>query len=265
MHVKIRKLDMAQLKPHRIFLLVGRRGSGKTVLLRHLLHHMRERFDFCLGISPTEESASMLRQHLPESCVYTKYCQSKVDALVHCAAELVAQGRERRFLLVLDDCLYDRAITRTESFRYLFYNGRHSKITCILLSQYVLDLSPPLRAQVDYVAVQRENSLANQMKLYKAFFGIFPSFEDFAAVLDRCTQDYETLVLDNTVPSSITNCVFWAKASLDNGPFRLGKPLFYELEQAHRRASPQCEEPEPAARGKQRLVVSKEDNDDSVR
>ncbi len=64
------------------------------------------------------------------------------------------------------------------------------------------------------------------------FFGCFATFDDFNAVFDRCTQNYEALVLDNTVQtSSITDCIFWYKASTDLPPFRIGRPVYYALEQ----------------------------------
>jgi AAA+ ATPase superfamily predicted ATPase len=126
MQVKIKKLEVATIKPHRLILLIGRRSSGKSTLLRDLLANFKERFDYVVAMCPTMESSTMLRQCLPESCVYDRFLQSKVDALVKLASELAAAGKERRFALILDDVMYDKAICRTPAFRFLFYNGRHA-------------------------------------------------------------------------------------------------------------------------------------------
>ena len=46
----------------------------------------------------------------------------------------------------------------------------------------------------------------------------------FCKVMDACTENYECLVLDNTVKSNkIQDCVFWYKASLRKN-FRVGDP-----------------------------------------
>jgi len=98
--------------------------------------------------------------------------------------------------------------------------------------QYLMDLGPALRTQVDYCFALRENVISNRERLHKYFFGVFPRFEEFSRVLDACTANYECLVIDNTVQSNnITDCVFWYKASPDLPPFRLCAPVFWELEQ----------------------------------
>ena len=51
----------------------------------------------------------------------------------------------------------------------------------------------------------------------------------FCKVMDACTENYECLVLDNTVKSNkITDCVFWYKATVRKG-FRVGSPDLWRL------------------------------------
>ena len=51
----------------------------------------------------------------------------------------------------------------------------------------------------------------------------------FSKVMDACTENYECLVLDNTVKSNkITDCVFWYKATVRKG-FRVGSPNLWKL------------------------------------
>ena len=91
-----------------------------------------------------------------------------------------------------------------------------------------MDLSPDLRANVDYVFVLRENVIQNRERLYKAFFGVFPTFDMFCQVMNACTENYECLVLNNSVRSNkLEDCVFWYKAT-DHPPFKLGAPEFWQ-------------------------------------
>tara|TARA_B100000131_G_scaffold235577_1_gene227564 strand:- start:392 stop:784 length:393 start_codon:yes stop_codon:yes gene_type:complete len=95
--------------------------------------------------------------------------------------------------------------------------------------QYAIDLPPALRANCDFVFVFKEPVLSNREKLYKNFFGIFPTFEMFNKVLEACTEDYGCLVLDNTVRSNkISDCVFWWKATLRKN-FRVGSPQLWNM------------------------------------
>ena len=94
-----------------------------------------------------------------------------------------------------------------------------------------MDLTPDLRANVDYVFILRENVIQNREKLYKAFFGIFPTFDMFNQVMTACTENYECLVLDNTSKSNkIEDCVFWYKAKCHSN-FRIGSPSMWRFHQ----------------------------------
>ena len=125
--------------------------------------------------------------------------------------------------------MYDSKFLKDTCIRQCFMNGRHWKIFFMLTMQYVMDLPPALRANVDYVFILRENIIQNREKLYKSFFGIFPSFDMFCKVMDACTENYECLVLDNTVKSNkIQDCVFWYKATVRKN-FKVGSPQLWGM------------------------------------
>jgi hypothetical protein len=173
---------------------------------------------------------------MPSACVYDRFVPSKVDTLVTLAKENADKGKTRSVGLILDDCMYDKQAFKSIAMRSLFYNGRHSKIFCAIACQYAVDMAPDLRSQVDYVFVLKEGNISNRIKLWKMFFGAFSTYEDFAAVLDKCTQNYECLVLDNTGTSTaVTDCIYWYRATTDLPEFKIGSQVYYDLEDKMRR------------------------------
>ena len=122
-----------------------------------------------------------------------------------------------------------------------------------------------MRTQIDYVFTMKENTIQNRIKLYKMFFGVFGTFDDFTAVLERCTQNYECLCLDNTLQSnSPQDCVFWYKARVDHPPFRLCSRAFYRLDDQRRRPDGEAEAAAEAVEGrpgKTKLQVTKEETE----
>ena len=193
--------------------------------MRDLLFQIRDRFDYALCMCPTMESATMLKTFIPPAFVYEAFMLSKVEEFIRIAQNTARAGRTKHFLLVLDDCMYDKSICRSQAFRFLFYNGRHVRITALILVQYLVDLPPDMRANVDYVFTCREPVLANRIKLYKLFFGIFATFDDFCQALDRCTQNFEILVMDNTATNNnLTECIFWYKADATVPEFAICSP-----------------------------------------
>ena len=259
--LRIRKFDPSTIKPFRIILIVGKRGCGKTTLLRDLMYRLRNDIDFAMAMCPTLESATMLKASIPESCVFDRFLPSKVEQLLALAQQLATAHKERHFLFVADDVLYDKAVLKQAAMRHLFFNGRHMRVTFIVLAQYMMDLPADLRAQIDYLFVMRENIVSNRLRLYKYLFGCVPTFDEFCALMDRCTQNYECLCLDNTChDSQVHNCVFWYKAAADLPTFTLGRESFHKLDTKYKRAE-RLEHVEECGRARRLVVVKEEDEE----
>jgi len=230
----IARFDPSTMKPHRIAICIGKRGTGKSVLIRDLLYHMRGKLDYGVAMSPTQDSADTFASFMPPSSVYREYREPVVDRMIKSQRErshTMGMDALRSLYLVLDDCMYDKAVLKGKTIRDLFMNGRHSKVFFMCAVQWCMDLSPDLRTQVDYCFCLRENLISNRERLWKYFFGIFPRYDDFARVFDACSTNYECLVIDNTVQSnSIEDCIFWYKADPHLPPFRLCKDVYWDLD-----------------------------------
>jgi hypothetical protein len=82
----------------------------------------------------------------------------------------------------------------------------------------------------------KDNILSNKMRLWKYMFGLLSTMDDFVSVHDRCTQNYECLVLDNTGASSaVSDSLFWYKANTTLPKFRVGSGVFFKLTEQMRR------------------------------
>lgn len=242
MRLKIRRFDPArQMRDGRISLFIGRRGTGKTVLLEDIMYHMRSRWDFGLLFTPTEDTAGMFRKHVPTAWIYSNYSETRLEQMIASQRAISASGKAQRSLFfVTDDCGFDKSSFKSKTTRDIYYNGRHVKISLLSCMQYCLDLPPELRTQVDYVFCLKENIAANKMRLWRSFFGMFEKYEDFSRTLDSLTQSYGCIVLDQTVPTnSIEDCVFWYKANIDLPPFKVGKPVFHQLSDKHGKSESQ--------------------------
>ncbi len=226
----VRKFDPKTLKPHRIIIVVGKRGTGKSVLQRDLLYHLADKLDFGLAMTPTEESAETFREHMPDSWIYNGFSTHKLDTMLNLQRENVKKKKARSLFIVLDDCMYDKKILKGLGIRDLFMNGRHLNITMCNAVQYVMDMGPDLRTQVDYVFALRENIISNKNKLWKYFFGMFEKYDDFAKVMDKCTENHSCIVMDNTTGScNVNECIFWYKAQINLPEFKIGKPIYWKL------------------------------------
>jgi hypothetical protein len=185
-------------------------------------------------MSGTEEGNSYYKNYVPDLFVYSEFKQEVVEKLIARQKKVIKNNEKNKSaFLLLDDCMYDKKSLRDKTMRMIFYNGRHWGLCLMLAMQYCMDLTPDLRCNIDYVFILRENIVQNREKLWKNFFGIFPTFDMFNQVMTACTENYECLVLDNTSKSNkIEDVVYWYKAAL-RPPFRAGHPKFWNVHNRH--------------------------------
>ncbi|AJF98192.1 VV A32-like virion packaging ATPase [Pandoravirus inopinatum] len=106
----------------------------------------------------------------------------------------------------------------------------HLKILFLNIVQYVMDVPKAIRSQIDYVFALREPQRAYRENLYKNFFGIFPTYEEFSAAFDACTENFGCIVVDSTArTNAIEDSVFWYRGSPNPPKFILGNRNFWKL------------------------------------
>jgi hypothetical protein len=232
MNLQLKRFDPTKIASDKVCVVIGKRGTGKSTLVTDLLYHKR---DIPVGVvmSATEEGNHYYKQFIPDLFIYGDYSKDTIEKVIARQKKLVSLNKTQPAFILLDDCMYNKTFMKDTCIRQCFMNGRHWKIFFLLTMQYCMDLSPDLRANVDYVFVLRENVIQNRERLYKAFFGVFPSFDLFNKVMSACTENYECLVLDNTSKSNkLEDCVFYYKAPIRKG-FRIGSEAMWRYHQTH--------------------------------
>ena len=233
MKLKIKKWDPRTLSPTSTILLVGKRGTGKSTLLKEICYWFAQtgKINLAIGMSPTEESSENLGSFLPPCMIHTEYNETAVKELLETQKRQWKRGHGSNVLLLLDDVCYDKSVLRSKTIRQLFMNGRHRRCGLILCMQYVLDMPPDLRSNIDVCLALRDNIHSSREKLWKNFFGFFATYGEFSKVMDACTENFEALTYANNVSptNNIEDSVFWYKANPTTPAFRLGDPVYWKL------------------------------------
>lgn len=229
MNVQLKKFDPTGMADDKVCVFIGKRGTGKSTLVADILFH-KKHLPIGVCMSATEEGNHFYQQFIPDLFIYSDYSRETIEKVLERQKMVISSGKKNSgAFLLLDDCMYDRKFMKDVCIRQCFMNGRHWKIFFMLTMQYCMDLTPDLRANIDYIFILRENVIQNREKLWKNFFGIFPTFDMFSQVMSQCTENYECLVLDNTSKSNkIEDCVFWYKAKMRKN-FRVGSPAMWNV------------------------------------
>lgn len=230
MKLRVKRFQPESFKENRVIFIIGKRGTGKTVLLKDLMSHYPP-VDFVVGMTPTEETAEVFRDFMPESCIFHEFNQHKLEQMLSVQRELIRKKINRKFLLVLDDCLYQKGVLKSLAMRDLVMNGRHLHITLVVCVQYLMDINPDIRANIDYVFALRENIISNRAKMWRFFFGMFAKYDEFSKTMDACTNDFGSIVMDNTSHStSVEDTVSWYKANISPPSFKLGRKCYWNMD-----------------------------------
>lgn len=230
---------MSSISDDKVCVLIGKRDTGKSFLVRDLLYHHR---DLPIGtvVSGTEMANQFFGSIVPPVFIHDEITQDVLQNVIKRQEGLIRQVKKQqdtygscaidpRAFLILDDCMYDSSWIKNKNMRCIFMNGRHYKLFFVLTMQYALGIPPALRTNIDYVFILRENYISNRKRLYENYAGMFPSFDVFNQVMDQCTENYECLVIHNNSKSNrLTDQVFWYKAE-SRPDFKIGAPEFWSL------------------------------------
>ena len=238
MHLEIKKFDISRIRDDNVVVLLGKRKTGKSFLIRDIMYYHR---DIPVGtvISGTESANCFYGKMVPKLFIHDEYKPDIVENILKRQKTITKKhnkekqvyGRtslDPRAFLIMDDCLHDGCWKRDKNIRYIFMNGRHQRLMFLLPMQYALGVPPDLRTNVDFTFILRENNFGNRKRIYENYASIFPTFEVFCLILNQLTEGYGCLVIDNTSQSNkLEECVFWYEGE-DHEDFTLGSKIFWQ-------------------------------------
>jgi len=219
--VPIVEFSLKKMVQYAIICIVAKRGSGKSWIVRSLLHHYR---DIPVGtiICPTDKLHGFYKSFFPDLYVHYEYISSTISEIIARQIKMIEKYKkylelgkivDPRAMIIMDDCLADaKAWANDTNIKELFLNGRHYKILYILTMQFALGIKPDLRDNIDYVFLLKQNKVTEQKKLWQHYAGIFPTFNAFRTVFSELTKDYGAMVINNREGDEFIDTIFYFKA-----------------------------------------------------
>ena len=245
--VKMKKFDLKKMKQNSIIVVIGKRASGKSTLVKDILFHNVDIPAGCV-ISGTEEANGYYSEMIPSILIKGDYSPEHVKKLLNRQRAMVERTNsgekiDPRAFFIMDDCMYDnKSWTNDKEVKRIFMNGRHYKLTFIMTMQFPLGIPPMLRTNVDYVFVLRDNIPANKKRIFDSYGGMFGSFPVFCQVVDKVTENYGCLVIDQSSTSNnILDTVYWYKSEL-HPPFKLCNEQLWRMDKIYKMKVPEPED-----------------------
>lgn len=230
MQLELREFKLSQIKDDATIMIIGKRGVGKSTILRNIMHAKRH-LPFGIACSGTEEGNGAFGKHMPGTFVYSDYDAKAVQRVIDRQRTLSNDdgATPSPVFIYLDDCLYDKGVMKRPEVRQIFLNGRHFKIFVAVTAQFSGDIPPAIRSNIDYLFICRDPIIQNRRRIWENFFGLM-EFGQFQQLMTKSTENFECLVLDNTSRSNDpSDAIYWYKAKTDLPGFKMGCRAYWQF------------------------------------
>jgi hypothetical protein len=184
---------------NKLFLICGKRESGKSQLLRYIISNNLSKFKAVFLFCPTERINNFYKGLIKEHNIFDEYNEMWIEDLMNKMIEANAGKKDNdasHVLLILDDCGSDTQFSKSKTFKQIATRGRHLKISVIMTAQYLYQLPPIARSNCDYIACGQMNRQALEILTQEFWMGTI-SKKDFVCMFHNCTNDYKFLLINN--------------------------------------------------------------------
>lgn len=227
-----------------VVLVLGKRFSGKSVLIKDMMYRFRDRVDKGIIFSGTEHAAPFYSRVFPDMYIHKKYDPERLERIIDKQSRVTknqllktqshAATPQSTVFVLMDDVLADNGWRNDETMKEIFFNGRHFHFLFFLASQYPMAIPAPFRTNADYTFIYSDKEKKNRKKIYENYCGMVPSLEEFEMLMDQVCQNYTCLVVDNRKKDHThwTDSVFWYKAE-ERDDFRFGSEGFWRYHEKY--------------------------------
>jgi hypothetical protein len=226
--IKLPWFDPEKIMDDACIVAFGKRRTGKTWIVRNLLHLKRGVFNHGLVITKTKFNG-FWQNYFPMAVVHGDYDPKILEAFMKLQLNILSENEKNPnkqinpwAVIVLDDVIADKHVRYCDTLATLFYNGRHFRIMLIVCSQYVFGLPPGLRSNVDYAFVLRQAQKRQRDQLAEDYADMVYDKDYFFNMLDTNTQDQHAMVVDLSDPNIPPEEMFWQWKAEDVPLFEIG-------------------------------------------
>lgn len=184
---------------NKLFLIAGKRGSGKSHLLRYIISQEKHKYKAIFLFCPTEKVNSFYDGIINSKNIFDEYDEEWIEKFMKQMADLnsgKSEANASHVLLVLDDCGSDTNFAKSKTFKQIATRGRHLKISVIMTAQYLYQFPPVARSNCDYIAVGQMNRQALEILAQEFQHGNIIK-KDFIKMYYNSTNDYNFLLINN--------------------------------------------------------------------
>ena len=231
-------------------MLLGLTNAGKTTLMTYIWSQIAHRFRRVILIQDVEKGdyphiAPLYRFNLQDhgldhiTKMLAKLKQDQIDA-VELWRRMGEVGEPPRIAIQIDDMGSYSKFKTDKTMRWMFSAGRHQYFTVFANYQYMCQLAKELRENCNYHIILQAMNEDLQKHLWKNYANFIPTFQHFAAIINRYTRKREALLMytnpSNCIDETLFSCMVPPKLFKNgrlNVEVRVGSEKYYRVSERH--------------------------------
>lgn len=192
------------IRPDTFVVTNGKRRSGKTHVQLNILKEVRPRRTVI--IAGGQDGKTFWGNYFPPIYIIPYWSEElianflEIQEMFH---YLVTTFKDQinfniDMAIVMTDWGFDEKVMRSKIISFIASNGRRLRILLILDAQYVKNLRPKVRQNIDLFIQFKEQALDTKKLVYGLVGGAFEDFEHMDGILRAACRDHRCVVIDNT-------------------------------------------------------------------
>lgn len=247
-------MKLKDIKLPAMIAIIGKTGSGKSTIAKNIVYYKQKVIRLPLFISETSTINNDFKNIISEPLTFDQFPPDALSALFKQQEKLIKEknkGNKKYTKAVLDAfIIFDDMLGSGKRWLYhpvirtLAYQCRHWQISWIFCVQDPMSIPDAYRSQIAYTIFTQQKTDRIKKKIYENYWNSdFGNYQIFAAILQKCTSNYNCLIIDNkNMSGKFDETVFCAKVhdSKCLPPFQLGSRKILKI--ANRKYNPNWEE-----------------------
>jgi|688.fasta_scaffold982491_1 tRNA uridine 5-carbamoylmethylation protein Kti12 len=141
--MQIKKLNIEMIQDYDCIIIIGSRGSGKSILIKDILYNKKSNISTGIIISPTEKIYGTYSNINLLYKIYDEYTPNIISNFL--------EEQKKNSVLVFDDCTYYKSFY--QNLNELFIKNTSYKMMTILTEQYPVKYDSLFKNNINYVFI----------------------------------------------------------------------------------------------------------------
>lgn len=221
----IKKFDINKIKESSNILIIGKKKTGKTTLVKDILYNLsKQKFDYGnLYTTYDHNYSNIYGKMVPKEFTFDEFSSNALKNIIQYSLKY----KNKKGFVIFDDCLYNNNDKKDDNIKFSILNNYRIGITNIIISQDS-KFPPFIRTNIEYIFL-RNPLECEYKKLYYYFGGILPEMKYFKRVLKCANKGYGFLVIPNHNIFNDRNFYWYEAENHNSNEYIINFPKLYPL------------------------------------